>query len=210
MRLSDRNTYFSRPPARGQGTVWHRNSSRSDNLPSQEQQSSNSTVLAQVKSAWQRFTKSIIVPASSTTTNHPTPTTTTTTTHDKMAVNGSVQVQPKSPVQLDVIVVGAGISGLATAISTALSGHNVTVFESAKELLEVITCPFIYLFLARGKGAHKLTVVLDRCRSPSHPQRHQDPPKMGPRGQTLESRGRAQLADRPPLLGQGARPRGRL
>lgn len=152
MRLSDRNTYFSHPPARGQGTMWHRNSSRSDNLPSQEQQSSNSTVLAQVKSAWQRFTKSIIVPASSTTTNHPTPTTTTTTTHDKMAVNGSVQVQPKSPVQLDVIVVGAGISGLATAISTALSGHNVTVFESAKELLEVITCPFIYLFFGPGEG----------------------------------------------------------
>lgn len=45
--------------------------------------------------------------------------------------------QQKSPVQLDVIVVGAGISGLATAISTALSGHKVTVFESAKELLEV-------------------------------------------------------------------------
>lgn len=45
--------------------------------------------------------------------------------------------QPKSAVRLDVIVVGAGISGLATAISTALSGHNVTVFESAKEVLEV-------------------------------------------------------------------------
>lgn len=46
-------------------------------------------------------------------------------------------VQQQSPVKLDIIVVGAGISGLATAISTALSGHNVTVFESAKELLEV-------------------------------------------------------------------------
>lgn len=47
------------------------------------------------------------------------------------------QPQHKSSVKLDVIVVGAGISGLATAISTALSGHSVTVFESAKELLEV-------------------------------------------------------------------------
>lgn len=46
-------------------------------------------------------------------------------------------IQQQSPVKLDIIVVGAGISGLATAISTALSGHNVTVFESAKELLEV-------------------------------------------------------------------------
>lgn len=60
-----------------------------------------------------------------------------------MAVNGEnvshgeEKPQQKSPVKLDVIVVGAGISGLATAISTALSGHNVTVFESAKELLEV-------------------------------------------------------------------------
>ncbi|KAF3765403.1 FAD binding domain-containing protein [Cryphonectria parasitica EP155] len=42
-----------------------------------------------------------------------------------------------SAVKLDIIIVGAGISGLATAISSALSGHNVTVFESAKELLEV-------------------------------------------------------------------------
>lgn len=52
------------------------------------------------------------------------------------AVNGE-RVQQKASVQLDIIVVGAGISGLATAISSALSGHNVTVFESAKELLEV-------------------------------------------------------------------------
>lgn len=47
--------------------------------------------------------------------------------------------QQKSPIKLDIIVVGAGISGLASAISSALSGHNVTVFESAKELLEVGT-----------------------------------------------------------------------
>lgn len=52
------------------------------------------------------------------------------------AVNGE-RAQQKASVQLDIIVVGAGISGLATAISSALSGHNVTVFESAKELLEV-------------------------------------------------------------------------
>ncbi|TGJ78511.1 hypothetical protein E0Z10_g10251 [Xylaria hypoxylon] len=42
----------------------------------------------------------------------------------------------KSPVALNIIVVGAGLSGLATAISSTLSGHNVTVFESAKELQE--------------------------------------------------------------------------
>ncbi|WQF87618.1 Putative FAD-binding domain, FAD/NAD(P)-binding domain superfamily [Colletotrichum destructivum] len=43
----------------------------------------------------------------------------------------------RSSVQLDIIVVGAGLSGLATAVAAALSGHRVTVFESARELLEV-------------------------------------------------------------------------
>ncbi|KAL7656113.1 hypothetical protein ACMYSQ_005233 [Aspergillus niger] len=38
---------------------------------------------------------------------------------------------------LDIIVVGAGLSGLATAISCAMSGHTVTVLEQAKELAEV-------------------------------------------------------------------------
>ncbi|KAI1827781.1 hypothetical protein F4861DRAFT_549140 [Xylaria intraflava] len=46
------------------------------------------------------------------------------------------QPHAKSPVSLDIIVVGAGLSGLATAISSALSGHHVTVFEAAKELQE--------------------------------------------------------------------------
>ncbi|GAW19461.1 hypothetical protein ANO14919_089480 [Xylariales sp. No.14919] len=43
----------------------------------------------------------------------------------------------KSPVTLNIIIVGAGLSGLATAISSALSGHHVSVFESARELQEV-------------------------------------------------------------------------
>jgi salicylate hydroxylase len=43
----------------------------------------------------------------------------------------------QSSVHLDVIIVGAGLSGLATAISIAQSGHRVTVFEAAKELAEV-------------------------------------------------------------------------
>ncbi|KAI1659830.1 FAD/NAD(P)-binding domain-containing protein [Daldinia decipiens] len=41
------------------------------------------------------------------------------------------------PVRLDVVIIGAGISGLATAIETALSGHNVTVFETAEGLHEI-------------------------------------------------------------------------
>ncbi|KAJ5760435.1 hypothetical protein N7520_007591 [Penicillium odoratum] len=39
--------------------------------------------------------------------------------------------------RLNVIIVGAGLSGIATAISSALVGHSVTVIEQAKELAEV-------------------------------------------------------------------------
>ena len=39
--------------------------------------------------------------------------------------------------QLDIIIVGAGLSGLAASIQCAFSGHNVTVLESARELAEV-------------------------------------------------------------------------
>jgi salicylate hydroxylase len=38
---------------------------------------------------------------------------------------------------LNILVVGAGLSGLATAISCAQSGHTVTVLEQAAELAEV-------------------------------------------------------------------------
>lgn len=43
----------------------------------------------------------------------------------------------KALVRLDVIVVGAGLGGLATAISIAQTGSRVTVFDAAKELQEV-------------------------------------------------------------------------
>lgn len=54
-----------------------------------------------------------------------------------LTMNMKVTAHIRSPVQLEIIVVGAGLSGLATAVAAALSGHKVTVFESAKELLEV-------------------------------------------------------------------------
>lgn len=38
---------------------------------------------------------------------------------------------------LDIIVIGAGLGGLAAAISCALGGHNVTILEQARELAEV-------------------------------------------------------------------------
>ncbi|KAJ4129073.1 hypothetical protein NW768_007604 [Fusarium equiseti] len=43
----------------------------------------------------------------------------------------------KSPVPLNIIIVGAGLSGLASAVSCSLSGHKVTIFESATALQEV-------------------------------------------------------------------------
>ncbi|KAJ4348199.1 uncharacterized protein N0V89_009571 [Didymosphaeria variabile] len=43
----------------------------------------------------------------------------------------------QSYVQLDIVIVGAGLGGLAAAISAAQSGHNVVVYEAAKELAEV-------------------------------------------------------------------------
>lgn len=39
--------------------------------------------------------------------------------------------------KLDIIIVGAGLGGLAASIECARSGHNVTVLESASELAEV-------------------------------------------------------------------------
>lgn len=40
-------------------------------------------------------------------------------------------------VPLQVIVVGAGLGGLATSVALARRGHRVTVLEQAKELREV-------------------------------------------------------------------------
>lgn len=42
--------------------------------------------------------------------------------------------------QLDVIVIGAGMGGLAAAICIADAGHKVTVIEQAPEFVEV--CAF--------------------------------------------------------------------
>ncbi|KAJ5376230.1 hypothetical protein N7509_013116 [Penicillium cosmopolitanum] len=42
-----------------------------------------------------------------------------------------------NPVHLDVIVVGAGLAGLATAIALARRNHKVTIYEQAQRLAEV-------------------------------------------------------------------------
>lgn len=39
--------------------------------------------------------------------------------------------------KLQIVIIGAGLSGLAASIQCALAGHYVKVLESAKELAEV-------------------------------------------------------------------------
>lgn len=50
--------------------------------------------------------------------------------------------------RVKIIIVGAGLSGLAAAIQAALGGHSVLVLESAKELGEV-SRPILIIALPR-------------------------------------------------------------
>ncbi|KAF1983592.1 FAD/NAD(P)-binding domain-containing protein [Aulographum hederae CBS 113979] len=74
---------------------------------------------------------------------------------------GAYVSKTKEPakVKFKVIIAGAGLGGLATAIALALRGHQVTIFEQAKELGEVgagiqIPSNSSRLLLKWGLGPH--------------------------------------------------------
>ncbi|TKA48654.1 hypothetical protein B0A54_00790 [Friedmanniomyces endolithicus] len=49
----------------------------------------------------------------------------------------SPQEQKINPSPLDIVIIGAGLSGLSAAVSCALAGHHVLVLEGARELAEI-------------------------------------------------------------------------
>lgn len=105
-----------------------------------------------------------------------------------------MEAKPQHPAALDIIVVGAGISGLATAISCSLSGHRVTIFEAAKELAEV---------RFEKPSPNQISLIercLGRCRLTDHTECLLDTQRMGRPRQSLEASCRAHMSCRTPLL----------
>ena len=57
---------------------------------------------------------------------------------ESQEVDNKPDLQPlPAEVQLKIVIVGAGLGGLATAVALARHGHSVTVLEQAHQLGEV-------------------------------------------------------------------------
>lgn len=80
---------------------------------------------------------------------------------------------PATP--LDIIVIGAGLSGLAAAISCAVAGHNVVVLEGAKQLAEVRAS----MEFTQITRSYSLTRTQDRCGTSNYAERESIAATMG-------------------------------
>ena len=75
--------------------------------------------------------------------------------------------------RLDIVIVGAGLSGIGAAISCAIGGHSVKVLEAASQLSEVYTIP-----LLPNRSLLKVYPCLGGSWPSDHSQRVEDPPAL--------------------------------
>jgi len=92
---------------------------------------------------------------------------------------------------LSIIVAGAGLAGLAAAISCALGGHKIIVLEGAKELAEVMPrdCIYILADILTGWG-----------RTPDHAKRVEAAEVLESPRVNMDGCGRTDYLDCSPLL----------
>jgi salicylate hydroxylase len=82
---------------------------------------------------------------------------------DQKPSNGTANAPP-SPISLNILVAGAGLGGLASAVALARRGHKVTIFEQAPELGEVgagiqIPSNSARLLLRWGLGPYLTSII---------------------------------------------------